>query len=258
MDGFWASFLRWFNEKTSSSLYFTYIAFFIVWNWKFFQIIFLESNTLFFAPRIEYIDRELLFHWWVYSGVPYWLHWLAFSVNLIANFAWHIMPPIAMTYLAILYLPKLHKWALAKDLENRFERQRMFQSKKREYDEWLLDQAQKESRTLIDLASEKEQQAKAEKKIQETMSDVERWGLEYGIFEKTAHFYKFRDILITVYQFNGLIQVDGVIHADTGTLAMADIWELVSRARGSNVIELTKKGRAFAKLYLDQYSILET
>lgn len=254
MDGFWASLLRWFNEKTSSSLYFTYIGFFVVWNWKFFQVIFLESSTLFFAPRIEYIDRELFFHWWMYSGVPYWLHGLVFFVNLIANFAWHIVPPIAMTYLSVLYLPKLHKWALAKDIENRFERKRMFESKKLEYDRWLLDQARKESQTLVDIASEKEQQAKVEKKIQETMSDAERWELEYKEFEKIPSFQKFQEVIRTIYEFNGLI-VDGYTrHADAETLAMADTWGLISFSSG--IIELTEKGKVFAKLYLDKYSFL--
>jgi len=127
MDGLLSSLSRWFNEKTSSSLYFTYIGFFIVWNWRFFQIVFLEKETLFSSPRIEYINSHLLFSIPTYSQIPGWINSV---MNSVANYGWHIVPPAILTYLTIIYLPYLHHWALEKDLENRFERRRMFEIKK--------------------------------------------------------------------------------------------------------------------------------
>ncbi len=127
MDGFWTSFSNWFNEKTSSPLYFTYTGFFIAWNWKFFQIIFLESETLFKTPRIEYIDSHLYIH------VHPWL-------DFILNPAWHVIPPAILTYSAIVHFPHIQKWAFDVYLNNRSDRKRMFLTKKLEDDRWLLAQ----------------------------------------------------------------------------------------------------------------------
>ena len=121
MDGFWSSLSKWFNEKTSSPLYFTYIGFFIAWNWKFFQIIFLENENLFLTPRIEYIKSKLIFHTPLYSKISERLN---IPIDWLLNTAWHILPPAIFTYLAIVYLPKVHKWALDKYLESRFERKK--------------------------------------------------------------------------------------------------------------------------------------
>ena len=123
MNEIWSSFSKWFNENTSSPLYFTYIAFFIAWNWKLFQIIFLENASLFSQPRIEYITEELNFH----------IGWAgAFSpvINWIFDIGWHLLPPVGLTYAAIVWLPYIQKWALEKYLEGSFERKRIFEIKK--------------------------------------------------------------------------------------------------------------------------------
>lgn len=257
MDGFWSSASKWFSEKTSSPLYFTYIGFFIAWNWKFFQIIFLESENLFSVPRIEYIKSKLFFSTPLYSKFP---EWARISIDWILNTVWHILPPAIFTYLAIVYLPRLHKWALDKYLENRFERKKMFEIKKFEHDKWLLDQENLHSQTLKNFASIKEQQLATEERIKKTMSDEERWELEYQEFEKSSTFFKFRQIIETIYKYDGFIEstetFQPIRHADAGSLAMADTRELISYRDGSrNTIELTKKGKFFAKMYLEKYPL---
>lgn len=253
MDGFWSSASKWFNEKTSSPLYFTYIGFFVAWNWKFFQIIFLENENLFLAPRIEYIKSKLFFSTNFSLIIPAWLHIL---VDWLLNTAWHILPPALFTYLAIVYLPKLHKWALDKYLESRFERKRMFATKKFEDDKWLLDQEKIHSRTRKDFASIKEQQLEVEKRIQKTMTDEERWELEYQEFEKIPTFFKFKQIIETIYKHNGYVEDSSVRHVEAGVLAVADARGLVSYVDGRrNDIELTKKGKFFAKMYLEKYPL---
>lgn len=188
MDGFWSSFSKWFSEKTSSSLYFTYIGFFITWNWKFFQIVFLEKETLFSSPRVEYIASKLLFITPHYFGSHLWVENV---INWVLNLSWHMIPPAIFTYLAIVYLPRVHTWALEKDLDNRFERKRMFKTKQRVYDQWLLEQGKAHEGTLRELVEVTHRQAESEKKIRSALTDEERWRLEYKEFEKVPSFYKF-------------------------------------------------------------------
>ena len=253
MNGFWSSASKWFSEKTSSPLYFTYIGFFIAWNWRFFQIIFLENENLFLTPRIEYIKSEILFSTNFPLIIPAWLHIL---VDWLLNTAWHILPPALFTYLAIVYLPRLHKWALGKYLESGFDRKRMFERKRFEHDKWLLDQEKIHSKTLENFASVKEQQLKAEERIQKTMTDEERWELEYQEFEKSTSFFKFRQIIETIYKHRGYVESGAMRYVEAGILAMSDARGLVSYVEGSrNAIELTKKGKFFAKLYLEKYPL---
>lgn len=253
MDGFWSSISKWFNEKTSSPLYFTYIGFFVAWNWELFQIIFLENENLFLSPRIEYIKSKLFFSASFPLAIPVWLHIL---VDWLLNTALHILPPALFTYLTILYLPRLHKWALNKYLESRFERKKIFEEKQREYDKWFLKQEKDRSRTLENIASLKEQQVETEKKIQKTMPEEEKWGIEYQEFEKSPIFFKFRQIIETIYKHRGYIESGAVRYAEAGVLAMADARELVSYVEGSrNTIELTKKGKFFAKMYLEKHPL---
>lgn len=258
MDGFWSSVSKWFNEKTSSPLYFTYIGFFVAWNWRFFQIIFLENENLFLTPRIEYIKSEILFSTNFPLIIPAWLHIL---VDWLLNTAWHILPPALFTYLAIVYLPRLHKWALGKYLESGFERKRMFERKRFEHDKWLLDQEKIHSKTLENFASVKEQQSKVEERIQKTMSDEERWEIEYQEFEKSLSFFKFRQIIETIYKYDGFIVTTEDFqpnrHADAGALALVDTWGLISYSGSNrNAIEFTKKGKFFAKIYLNKNPVI--
>ena len=64
--------------------------------------------------------------------------WVTNILNFILNFSCHIIPPAIFTFLSILYLPRIQKWALEKYLESRFDRKRMFEGKQREYNKWLL------------------------------------------------------------------------------------------------------------------------
>ncbi|MEK7104953.1 MAG: hypothetical protein AAB868_02850 [Patescibacteria group bacterium] len=253
MDGFWSSLSKWFNEKTSSPLYFTYIGFFIAWNWKFFQIIFLENENLFLTPRIEYIKSKLIFHTPLYSKISERLN---IPIDWLLNTAWHILPPAIFTYLAIVYLPKVHKWALDKYLESRFERKKIF-----EHDKWLLDKEKLHSKTLENIISVKEQQSKIEERIEKTMSDEEKWEIEYQDFEKSLSFFKFRQIIETIYKYDGFVVTTEDFqpnrHADAGALALVDTWGLISYSGSNrNAIEFTKKGKFFAKIYLNKNPVI--
>lgn len=244
MTEFFSSIQKWFSEKTSSPLYFTYIGFFIVWNWKFFQIIFLESETLFTSPRVEYLAK-LDLH--IFDFIPF--NW---TVNLI----WHIGPPAFLTYLTIMYLPILQKWALDKYLDNRFERKRIFDIKQLRHNNWILEQEKGDKKTLENIKYVREQKAKVEKEIKKTMTEKERWEFEYPEFEKSPYFYEFKKILEVIYKKSGYIDDGKGPYAPAIALATADSWGLISYNGASrNKIELTEKGKIFAKIFLKQYPI---
>ncbi len=251
MTEFWASASKWFSEKTSSPLYFTYIGFFIVWNWKFFQIIFLESADLFYSPKIEYIENTLYFH----SGLTYQFVPI---IDWILNFAWHLIPPAALTYFAIVYFPYIQKWALEKYLGNRFERRRMFETKQREYDEWILAQEKERTKTTKSLAVEKKTQVEEKKKIEKNVTDEERWEAEYKKQLGTLLNKGFADVLRTIYKEDGeIIDYSGSRNLGPGPLGFADANGLIEFGKGAHgdKIKLSEKGRFFAREFLKIHQI---
>lgn len=254
MNEFWSSLSKWFSEKTSSPLYFTYLGFFVGWNWKFFQILFLENATLFSSPRIEYIAEKIPFHF----GFP--LPW-GFFFELIANVIWEFIPPMILTYAAIVWLPHIQKWALNEYLKGRFERKRMFEEKRREYEKWSLNQEKERDKNLGELVEVKQKQARKKKDIVASLTDEERWLSEFESLKQRQNFRSAlqisRDI---IYQYNGhyVTQArsvgaqDKYVSADV--VSLLDVWGLitlkqVSTARGQ--MTLTEKGRFFLAKFVE-------
>ncbi len=247
MDGFWSSFSKWFNEKTGSPLYFTYIAFFITWNWKFFQIVFLESPSLFTTPKIEYISSHLPFS----TGQWIVLDW-------ILNTSWYIIPPAIFTFLAILYLPILHKWALEKYLNSHFERKELFETRQRKYNEWQLSLEKEKAETLGKIVTVKKRQLKQTAEIKKSTSKEEQWEEEFESIKGSALYIAGMSQLSNIIynksgktrQFNG---TDYSLLIGSEILALADSKGLIniSGERGTEKIELTEKGRFFMSHYLD-------
>ncbi len=97
-----------------------------------------------------------------------------------------------------------------------------------------------------------------EKIIQAAMSDEELWEIEYEKFEKTSSFLKFKQILDTIYKHQGFFKDEAFDepYADAGALAMADIHNIVTYGETKNHIKLTKKGRFFARMYLDKHPLV--
>ncbi len=245
MDGFWDSVSIWLKEKTSSPLYFTYIAFFVAWNWKFFQLIFLEDASAFSTPRIEYIDGHLLFSF----SVPWVWHWIAVVCVWLANALWHVLPPAIFTFLSIKYLPMVHKWAFGIYVKNHFERKRMYREADLEY--------QKEKTVYTkEVAKEKKEQAKQKSIIKKSQTQEERWDEEYEDFKKDALFQKFQQIVDVVYTNKGETSTwagaayQRLVGADILALAHAKGLVEISNQNSDEKISFTEKGRYFVKRYL--------
>ncbi|HVY72804.1 MAG TPA: hypothetical protein VG984_02015 [Candidatus Paceibacterota bacterium] len=240
MDGFWPSASKWFSEKTSSPLYFTYVGFFVVWNWKFFQIIFLENSALFEKPRVEYVTSNLYLHWG---------HGL--FLDGLTSFLWHTLPPAILTIIAILFFPYAQKWALFYYLESRFERKRMFQSKQLEHNQWLLDQEKLRSQTLKDIATEKVEQKKTEREIDRATTDQEKWDSEYNLLrsEGVSIDAAINNAEKIIYGHRGYYGTEKyeVNYISPDDLSLLDGVNLINIPRGQNLIEFTEKGKYFVR-----------
>lgn len=248
MEGFWSSVSSWWSEKTSSPLYFTYIAFFIVWNWQFFQIIFLESGDLFYSPRIEYITSNLFF------AIPFlntFSDWIRIPIEWFSNFVWHIGPPVLFTFLAIRYLPVLHKLAFDIHVNNYFTRKTAYRSANLEYEKG-------ETVRLKEEVKEKKQQQVQKKAIERIQPEEEKWSQEFRDFAKSPLFYKFPQIISSIYKFDGNLEHNRKSVVDVDIKAAAHAKNLISfLVKKDDVggfpyqaIALTDKGRFFADNYL--------
>lgn len=243
MQEFWSSVSKWFNEKTSSPLYFTYIAFFVVWNWKFFQIIFLESDKFFSSPRVEYIEKNLNLH---ITNNIFW--------DFIINLGWHIIPPAFLTYLAVEYLPRIQKWAFEIHIKNSFERKEIHWKKNSEYEKM-------QTKSIEVVAEEKVKQKTQREKIQKTKTQEEKWFEEYEKFEKNPLFYKFSQIVKSLYNHSGQVSpfLSGSYHRviDIDILALVHSEDLINKNGVSHkeIIEPTNKGKFFISKYLETNSI---
>ncbi len=239
MSEFWSSFSKWFSEKASSPLYWTYFGFFIVWNWKFFQIIFLEDSGLFKAPRVEYLNT-LLFS-------PFNIS----AVDGLINILWHTLPPVLFTYIAIVYLPRLHKWALGIHLVHHFERKAMFQEHKAEHEKNMAKLTRQE-------AVAKKERVVQEKIIERTKTQEEKWQEDFEQIKRPDLLNGFQSLVGAIYRQGGVLyahQVEGSLSNSSAIMAFAgtnDLIDTEKRESGSPLIKLTDKGKYFSRLLSDK------
>ena len=242
MDGFWSSVSSWWGEKTNSPLYFTYLGFLVVWNWKFFQVVFLESPDLFVAPRIEYIKSTLLFSVPIPESIPFWVSSL---VDWLSNLSWHIGPPIFFTFLAIVYLPRLNALAFDIHLNNYFARKNSFRNANLVYEKG-------ETARLKEEVVEKKQQQVQKKAIEKAKTEDEKWDDEFLENEKVLDESGFSILLTIIYDKTGHITdpMSGRLIVSKTAVAFADSFGLIQFNDPRNRITLTEKGKYFSKKFL--------
>lgn len=233
-----SSFSKWLSEKTNSPLYWTYFGFFIAWNWRFFQVIFLEDAVLFSVPRIEYLDTLLL------SPIR-----IVFF-DFIINFVWRIGPPAILTYIAIAYLPHLHKWAFEIYSKNHFERKTIFQRQKAGYEQEIAKLTKQEAEAVIERIAQ-------EKIIKAGKTQEEKWNEDLAIFESSEKNIKaFISASRIIYEVTGEF-VSGshtIAHAyqryiSSDDLSLLDAFEVIEISRGEygQKMAFTQKGKFFLK-----------
>lgn len=234
MDGFWTSVSTWWEEKTTSPLYFTYIAFFVAWNWRFFQVIFLEDATKFTAPRIEYISTNLEINLQG-SGLVHGI------LELLVSVGWHAIPPAIFAFTAIKYLPILHGWSHAIYLENHFLRQEAYDARKLQYEK-------NKTVSLTQVATQKTRQKRQKQVIEKTMSQEEKWDKELEDFVKQQHNLAAIQVAnVTVYKTNGKFNIYQGTSISADLLSRLDTLDIVKINNRESTMEFTLKGKYFVK-----------
>ncbi|PIR86444.1 hypothetical protein COU13_00885 [Candidatus Kaiserbacteria bacterium CG10_big_fil_rev_8_21_14_0_10_43_70] len=239
MSEFWSSFSKWFGEKANSPLYWTYFGFFVAWNWKFFQVIFLEHESLFRQPRIEYLD-SILFH-------PTSIE----LVNWLVNLIWHVGPPAILTYGAIVWLPKIHHWAFDIYTENLFVRKLAFQKRKVQYEEDVAALTKKE-------AVAKRVQATQKKEIEKAKTQEEKWQEDFEQIKRPDLLHSFQNLVSVIYKQGGMAyphNIESSLPNASAVMAFAgtnDLIDTEKRESGSPLIRLTDKGKYFSRLLSDK------
>lgn len=228
------SFIEWFKEKTTSPLYATFIVSLILWNWKFFYILFWQSEEKLSSPTIEYVQENIL------SNQSYLYHTIYFLIL-----------PALSTYFIIWWLPILTNWAHKKHLDFFYKRKIIIDNAKLNYE-------RKEKDTLSSISLVKKQKAVVEKEIKKNMTSEERWEVEFEIFKKNPLYGQMAQLKDIIYQNSGLTRryianVGWTLRINSDILALADTKELItlSGKNDTEKIELTPKGKFFFSKYLE-------
>jgi hypothetical protein len=245
MTEFFSSFSKWFGEKANSPLYWTYFGFLIAWNWRFFQIIFLEDASLFYAPRVEYLET-IAVH-------PTSIAALDWFINIV----WHIGPPAAFTYAAIVWLPQIHHWAFEIYTENLFVRKLSFHRRKVRYEEDLAGLTKKEATAKKTLAEQRQA-------IEKTKTQEEKWIEEFEKIRRVDLLHGFQRFVGQIYQQGGSLfanQAKDYLSPSANNVEIItfsgthDLIHTVERKYGNSTasfIEVTDKGKFFSRLLADK------
>jgi hypothetical protein len=224
-----------FKEKTSP-LYGTFILAVITINWKFFYILFWQSEEFLKIPRIEYAQNQILAS---QSILEHLLHFIIF--------------PSLVTYLLIWWLPYLNNIALKKHTDFHYKN-------KSDIDDKRLFYEKESERKINEISRLTEARAEKEERIQNNTNEEDRWAFEIENTENKGGLYnslqKIKEIL---YTNSGITKkwnsqngnYDPVINPDI--LALADSKGIIeiSGMNGDEKISLTPKGKFFMSRYLD-------
>lgn len=221
------SFWEWWREKTSSSLYFTYLISFVAWNWKGIYVLLIDDSPILPKERLSYVINEL------YFGAD-------FPANLL-NFSYSIGLPAMSTFLIILLFPKLNEWAHKIEIDSFFKRKQYYL----DAESGSIAEVNKEME--IQLKGIKEQLALAKNKS-ETRKEImslrpvsDGWDEDFEDFKKTTLYWTFP-------QFAANVHERGAYYWDRfkpDELAVADSFSLVKLDKENGTIELTDKGKYF-------------
>jgi hypothetical protein len=246
MENFWSSLSKWFNEKANSPLYWTYFFFFIIWNWKIFQIIFLEEASLFNTPRVEYIEN---YYYWHPTG--------QIALDIAVAFLPRSIPPAILTFLSIKYLPWIHSWAFDIYTDNLLARKESYRQKELDSDNRMAKLKRRE-------ASVKTRISKQEEVINAVKSEEDKVVEEISKITDRSLLTGFQGLVRVIYSEGGALAVNdfetlrrSLPGSHSEVLSFAGVRDLIvttERSYGQSKIghiELTEKGKLFSKVLSD-------
>lgn len=232
MENILSSFGEWWREKKNSSLYFTYLFFLILWNWKFLFLLFVEDNIPPFVSNFQYalsLYEPITNHYWVdfliYKGCA-------------------LLPPVLFTFLAVKYLPRLNAWAHEIEVGNYFKRRLV-------YDEQRTEFERQRTTFLKDIAEQKEKQKAYKEDIEEQTTEKEQWQNEFAELASDKVFVKAMSNAIDAIYYHAGSFNQGAFGKEFLDLLLArQIVEVNFRKQiGEARLEFTAKGEEFAKMF---------
>lgn len=232
MENVLESFGEWWRERRNSSLYFTYIFFLIVWNWKFLFLLFIEENIPKHVSSFQYAMS-------LYEPLTgnYWL-------DVVMYKCWELLVPALLTFLAIKYLPWINAWAHKIEGQNYFDRRLV-------YDQQRSDFEKQRTKYLREIAQQKEEQKVYKEEIEEQTTDKEQWQNEFAELAKDQSFVKaMSNAIDSIYYHAGTFN-QGAFGKELLDMLLArqivvvEFRKQVSEAR----LAFTEKGEEFAKMF---------
>lgn len=254
MTDIFKSFDIWLKEKINSPLYIVFFSSFVAWNWKSFYILFFEGEEhLRGLTKIEYAllsSRTLDFGWSGFFG-EVGLHLL----DLLYVFT----VPVALTFLAVWKLPRIHNLAHKEYLKFRFNRSIEFDQQNSDYQKrrsLLLEEQKVQVEKQVEILEDIEEKTQNVREIEQKLAspenlDVAIWKEEYRKIDSIKLRVYLQTMQKLIYSHDGIIQISGyprTRHIDADAFAFIHIHGLVEYEDGSrNVVSLTEKGKFFLK-----------
>ena len=222
---------KWFKDRTISPLYGTFVLSMILWNWKFFYILFWEGESYLSLPKIEYVQKYIL------NSQNIWQHLLYF-----------IFIPALSTYAIVWWLSYASNWAHKKHLEFYYKRKLIL-------DEAKLDYERREKNNLESISVVKKEQAVAKKEIEKNSTREEKWREEMlDWISNSQNVTALQTATQIIYKTSGRYDTDNRGYNDSYTfiapdhLSRLDAIGLIDIDNNSNKIAFTEKGKYFLLL----------
>ena len=232
MENILDSFGEWWRERRNSSLYFTYIFFLILWNWKFLFMLLIEENVPKYLSSFQYAMS-------LYQPITNnsWVDFFLYK-------SWELLVPVLLTYLAIRYLPRVNAWAHRIEGKNYFDRRLV-------YDEQRAEFEKQRTNLLREIAGQKEKQKGYKEDIEEQTTEKEQWQNEFSELANDNDFIKaMGNAIDSIYYRAGSFN-QGEFGKELLNLLLArqivvvEFRQQISEAR----LKFTQKGEEFAKMF---------
>lgn len=227
------SFGEWWRERRNSSLYFTYVFFLVLWNWKIIFLLFVEENV----PRnISSFELAMSLYPPITGIIP---------VDFLLYKCYELIFPAVFTFLAIKYLPKVNDWAHEIEVTNYFKRRLVYDGKRSKFEKDRTSFLEK-------IAEQKEAQKIYKTEIDEKTTEKEKWQNEFADLssnEKIPFAKAMSQAIESIYYSRGSFNRGSFGKELLDLLLSYKIISVQIRDGVGERLEFTPKGEEFAKMF---------
>lgn len=218
-------------DKFDSSLYGTFIIYWLIFHWRFVYTIFFVSEDMVWNSMQLFKNDYLVRVFFDYKTFNFWLWWAI---------------PVILTILTIWVFPRLFIIrAYKRELEDAYEKKKFKVKKEKELESEEAKREEETTKKITAVAEQVEQQ----KKIKDIDPTIQ-WEEEYQTLKTKKIFGNFKTLYQIVYENGG-----GIYGQQSYTLAMPLIAYLDSTEAlvlENGTISLKPKGNFFMRKYLEE------